>query len=250
MHMHVLDQKNYVVSASRVSSGRRSRRLDQVPFGKRERRRPWARSHAGRASCSLAAPASVKRTSFSRRSSPRRMATQPASIRRRRLRVSVVSSRDVSPPRSRWRTSPVRLRRRSSEYWVVRRPTPRSSSSYSRLTARVAWRRALQRQGVAAGLCRSLLMLDVYTGYRQLSRGASGNRRAADEKQIQRRKAPGPCARRSDTPTRPPGSPLALCRLDRLSCCRTLFATERLSPSARERVRQTRRDRVHGHLPV
>jgi hypothetical protein len=39
------------------------------------------------------------------------------------------------------------------------------------------------------------------------------------------------------TPTRPPGLPLALWRLDRLPCCRTLFAGERLSPSARERVR-------------
>src|SRR5262249_792424 len=121
--------------------------------------------------CGLAGPASVRRTSFSRRSSPGRMATQPASIRGRRLRVSVVSSREVSPPRSRWRTSPAALRRRRSEYWVVRRPTPRSSSSYSRLTARDAWRRALQRQGVAAGVCRSLLILDVYAGDRPLSRG-------------------------------------------------------------------------------
>jgi hypothetical protein len=40
----------------------------------------------------------------------------------------------------------------------------------------------------------------------------------------------------SDTPTRPSKSPLALCRLDRLSCCGILFATEQLSPSARERV--------------
>src|SRR5262249_5300693 len=165
---------NHSESASRVSSGRSSMRPDHVPFGKRERRRSWARSHAGRASCSLAAPASVRRTSFSRRSCPERMATQPASIRGRRLRVSVVSSRDVSPPRSRWRTSPAARRRRRSEYWVVRRPTPRSSSSYSRLTARVAWRRALQRQGVEAGLGRSPLILHVYAGDPQLSRGRRG----------------------------------------------------------------------------
>ena len=38
------------------------------------------------------------------------------------------------------------------------------------------------------------------------------------------------------TPTRPPGSPLALWRLSRLSCCRTSFASEQMSPSARERV--------------
>src|SRR5262249_22885820 len=37
-------------------------------------------------------------------------------------------------------------------------------------------------------------------------------------------------------PTHPSGLPLALCRLDGLSCCRTLFAAERLSPSARERA--------------
>src|SRR5262249_36011866 len=55
----------------------------------------------------------------------------------------------------------------------VRRPTPRRSSSYSRLTARVAWRRALQRQGVAAGLGRSLLILNVYAGVRQMSREAA-----------------------------------------------------------------------------
>src|SRR5262249_6719479 len=93
-----------------------------------------------------------------------------ASIRGRRLRVSVVSSRDVTSPRSRWRTSPAARRRRRSEYWVVRRPTPRSSSSYSRLTARVAWRRALHRQGVAAGLGRLLLILDVYAGKGEFSR--------------------------------------------------------------------------------
>src|SRR5262249_1716064 len=38
------------------------------------------------------------------------------------------------------------------------------------------------------------------------------------------------------TPTRQSGLPLAVCRLDRLSRRRTLFAAERLSPSARERV--------------
>src|SRR5262249_9131728 len=99
--------------------------------------------------------------------------------RGRRLRVSVVSSRDVSPPRSRWRTSPSALRRRRSEYWVVRRPSPRISSSYSRLTARVAWRRALHRQGTAAGLC-CWLILDVYTVDRPLSKAqesSSGGRR-------------------------------------------------------------------------
>jgi hypothetical protein len=37
------------------------------------------------------------------------------------------------------------------------------------------------------------------------------------------------------TPTRPPALPLALCRLERLSSLRMLFAAERLSPSARER---------------
>ena len=41
---------------------------------------------------------------------------------------------------------------------------------------------------------------------------------------------------RSDDTDAPFGLPLALWRLDRLSCCRTLFAAERLSPSARERV--------------
>src|SRR5262249_14432181 len=40
------------------------------------------------------------------------------------------------------------------------------------------------------------------------------------------------------TPTRPPRLPLALWQLERLSCCRTLFAAERPSPSARERVRR------------
>jgi hypothetical protein len=40
------------------------------------------------------------------------------------------------------------------------------------------------------------------------------------------------------TPKRPPGLLLVLCRLNRLSCRRTLFAAERLSPSARERVRR------------
>jgi hypothetical protein len=94
--MHVSCQKNHAMSASRVSSGRRCRRPDQVRFGKRDRRRSWTRSHAGHASCSLGAPATVRQISFSRRSSPGRMATQPASIRERRLRVSVVSSRDVS----------------------------------------------------------------------------------------------------------------------------------------------------------
>ena len=38
------------------------------------------------------------------------------------------------------------------------------------------------------------------------------------------------------TPKRPPELPLALWRLDRLSCCRTWIAAERQSPSARERV--------------
>src|SRR5262249_29207929 len=89
-------------------------------------------------------------------------------------RVSVVSSRDVSSPRSRWRTSPAARRRCRSEYWVVRRPAPRSSSSYSRLTARVAWRRALQRQGVAAGLGRSPLILNVYAGNWRSSRAWAG----------------------------------------------------------------------------
>src|SRR5262245_16036570 len=171
--MYVLHQQSHAVSASRVNSGRRLRRVDHVPPGKRDRIRSWARSQAGRASRSLAAPASVRLTSFSRRSSPGRMATQPESIRGRRFLVSVVSSRDISPPRSRWRTSPAALKRRKREYWVVRRPTPRRSSSYSRLTARVAWRRALQRQGVAAVLRRSLLILNVYAGVRQMSRKAA-----------------------------------------------------------------------------
>src|SRR4051812_48300387 len=38
------------------------------------------------------------------------------------------------------------------------------------------------------------------------------------------------------TPTRAPGLPPAQWRLDRLSYCRLLFASERLSFSARERV--------------
>jgi hypothetical protein len=57
---------------------------------------PGARSHVGRASSSLAALSSVRRTSFSRWSSAGLMATQPASIRGRWLRVSVNSSRDAS----------------------------------------------------------------------------------------------------------------------------------------------------------
>ena len=75
------------------------------------------------------------------------------------------------------RTSPARRRRRNREYCVVRSPTPRSSSSYSRLTARVAWRSALHRHGVAAVGDRSLIF-DVYTCDRALSRWASGGRRA------------------------------------------------------------------------
>jgi hypothetical protein len=38
------------------------------------------------------------------------------------------------------------------------------------------------------------------------------------------------------TPTRPSSLPLIPRRLDRLSCCRALFAAERFSPSARERL--------------
>jgi hypothetical protein len=50
------------------------------------------------------------------------------------------------------------------------------------------------------------------------------------------------------TPTRPPRLPLAPWRLDRVSCCRILFATERLSPSACERAPPalTVSDRFHG----
>src|SRR5262249_34044937 len=39
------------------------------------------------------------------------------------------------------------------------------------------------------------------------------------------------------TPTRRPRLPLVIYRLDRLSCRRILFASERVSPSTRERVR-------------
>ena len=104
--IRLLTRKSYMVLANRVSSGRNSIRLDHLPFGKLDRSRPWALSHAGCAFWSLPAPASVRRMNFSRRSSPGRMATQPASMRGRRLRVRVVSSREVIPPRSRWRTSP------------------------------------------------------------------------------------------------------------------------------------------------
>src|SRR5262249_366459 len=38
------------------------------------------------------------------------------------------------------------------------------------------------------------------------------------------------------TPTRPSSLPLTPRRLDWLSCCRTSFSAERVSPSARERV--------------
>ena len=41
---------------------------------------------------------------------------------------------------------------------------------------------------------------------------------------------------RSDTPKHPVGIPLTLWRLDQSSCRRTLLASERVSPSARERV--------------
>ena len=129
MHIHVMSEKNYASSANRARSGRAARRPDQDPSGRRDRIRSWARCQAGRAWRSLAAPAPVRRTSFSRRSFPVPMATQPESIRGRRLRVSVVSSSDVRPLRSRCRTSPARLRWQNSEYWVVRRPTLRSSSS-------------------------------------------------------------------------------------------------------------------------
>jgi site-specific DNA recombinase len=44
---------------------------DQTPSGRRDRMRSWAPSQAGRACHSVAAPASVRRTSFSRRSSCR-----------------------------------------------------------------------------------------------------------------------------------------------------------------------------------
>jgi hypothetical protein len=48
------------------------------------------------------------------------------------------------------------------------------------------------------------------------------------------------------TPTRPPGSPLALWRRSRLSCCRTSFASEQMSPSARERVPPAKTARSRG----
>jgi AcrR family transcriptional regulator len=72
----------------------------------REQMRLCARSHAGRDGRSLAVPFLVSRTAFSRPSSPRLTPTQPASISRQRLRVSVVSSSDSIPPRSHCRTSP------------------------------------------------------------------------------------------------------------------------------------------------
>jgi hypothetical protein len=55
------------------------------------------------------------------------------------------------------------------------------------------------------------------------------------------RKRPSRCALRSDDTTRAPRLPVALWRPDGLSSCRTLFADEGLSPSARERVRPSRR---------
>jgi hypothetical protein len=48
------------------------------------------------------------------------------------------------------------------------------------------------------------------------------------------------------TPTCPRRLPLGPCRLDRLSSCRTMFATERLSPSTRERVHGRRPSVVRG----
>src|SRR5258706_1947823 len=105
LHMHV-SVEHQSMSANRVSSGRSVIKIAHLPSGRRDRIRFWARSHAGRACLSLAAPAAVRRTSFSRRSSPGQMATQPASISGRRFRVRVVSSRCVSATRSRWRTLP------------------------------------------------------------------------------------------------------------------------------------------------
>jgi hypothetical protein len=45
---------------------------------------------------------------------------------------------------------------------------------------------------------------------------------------------------RPTTPTHSPSLPLIPRRPDRLSCCRTLFTSEQLSPSARERLRRNR----------
>ena len=56
-----------------------------VPSGISACIRVCARSHAGRASASLALPALVIATSFSRRSSPLRMAIQPASNERAKV---------------------------------------------------------------------------------------------------------------------------------------------------------------------
>src|SRR6516165_6029211 len=51
------------------------------------------------------------------------------------------------------------------------------------------------------------------------------------------------------TPKRAAGSPLALWRLDRLSCCRTLLAAERLSPPPVNAYARCVRDRGPWDVP-
>jgi hypothetical protein len=59
-----------------------------------------------------------------------------------------------------------------------------------------------------------------------------------------RKQADVGCAIRSESPTYSQGATLARWRVDPVSCCRTLFAEERLSPSAREGTPERARQRV------
>ena len=104
--MHIYGEKNQAPCVSLSISGRIARRRCHESSGRQRPHPRCDRSHAGRASASFAVPASVIVTSFSRRSFPLRTATHRAFTSGRRLRVSVVSSSDVSPLRSPCRTWP------------------------------------------------------------------------------------------------------------------------------------------------
>jgi hypothetical protein len=169
MHMHVMSEKNYASSANRARSGRAARRPDQAPSGRRDRMRSWARSQAGRAWRSLAAPASVRRTSFSRRSSPVPMAPS----RSRSGGGGYVSA--SSRPATSGRRGPLPDLTRAAK--VTRAGVlGRAQADAAQLlvvepaTARDACRRALHRHGVGAGLWCSVLILNVYACNRRLSR--------------------------------------------------------------------------------
>jgi hypothetical protein len=69
------------------------------------------------------------------------------------VRATVVSSRSSKVPRSRWRTAPLRSTTPSTWYWVTPvKPVFRNSSSYTRVTDRVARRRFAQKHGLDNGL--------------------------------------------------------------------------------------------------